>query len=59
MENGVLVELDATTHSSYSFFPSSRSKQDIQMKVYERHIANYKLKCDVDPEKSLKKLIEE
>ena len=53
------MELDATAHSSYSFFPSSRSKQEIKMKVYERHIANYKLKCDIDSEKTLDKLIKE
>ena len=56
-ENGVLKELDGTAHTSFSFFPSSNIKKEVKMKVYQRHITNYKLICDINPERSLEYFI--
>lgn len=53
LENGVLTRLDETEHTSYSFFPSSQIKQQVQMKFYQKPQPDYKLECDLDPIKSL------
>ena len=56
-ENGVLYRLDEHLHYTYSVYPGSKQvKSKIRMGFYEKPIYNYKLECDLDPERSLKTL---
>ena len=49
LENGVLMRLDDTMHTSYSFFPSSHIKKEVPLKFYQLPIQNYKLECENEP----------
>ena len=51
LENGVLTRLDDTMHTSYSFFPSSFIKKEVDMKFYQLPFPNFKLSCWALPEK--------
>ena len=48
LESGVLVGLDLEMHTSYSFFPSSHLKKDVDMKFYQKSMDNYKLSCEIE-----------
>ena len=49
-ENGVLDRLEKESRSyTYSFWPSSAEKQDIELKFFQKPIYNYKLECQGDP----------
>ena len=45
--------MDDTMHTSYSFFPSSKIKQNVPMKIFQRPQSNFALKCANSKERSL------
>ena len=45
LENGVLTRLDEAISSTYSFWPSSESKKQVKMNIYELPIDNLKPSC--------------
>ena len=43
IENGVLLRMDDTRSTSYSFWPSSEIKKDVHLKFFQRAQTNYAL----------------
>ena len=43
-------------HTSYSWFPSSHSKQEVPMKFWQRPNSNFKLECAEDPGRSIERI---
>ena len=55
-ENGILEWLESTRSYTYSLWPDSTIKTEIEMQFYQRPIYNYKLACEADPDTSFQAL---
>lgn len=53
-ENSVLSVLRESRSYTYSFFPDDESKKNVDMKVWQLPIANWKLECTADNGKDIK-----
>ena len=53
IENGVLLRMDDTRSTSYSFWPSSEIKKDVPLKFFQRSQTNYALRCAQSEEYNL------
>lgn len=49
--------LESVPDYTYSFFPDSLAKKNVTLNVYQRPMANYKLECENDPERTLDTLL--
>ena len=58
IENGVLLRMDDTRSTSYSFWPSSEIKKDVDLKFFQRTQTNYALRCAHSAEYNLTALKE-
>lgn len=53
-----MTRLDDTEHSSYSLWPGSFIKKEIDMKFYLRPMSDYKLSCELNPDRKLKTIFQ-
>ena len=52
-ENGVLDALNEHEHITYSYWPSTYAiKSKVKMNFYNQPTFNFKLECELNPEKS-------
>lgn len=58
-ENHVVSLLDEHLHTTYSYWPSLyEAKSSIKMSFFQKPIYNYRLKCELDPNKTMDTLLE-
>ena len=54
----MLEKLEKALHYTYSFWPSSEAiKKQVEMQFYQKPIYNYRLECELEPDKSLDTLL--
>ena len=54
------MRLEEHLHYTYSIFPSSEKvKSDVNLKFWQKPIYNYKLECELDPERSMENLLKQ
>ena len=57
-ENGILWPMQEYHMATYSFWPSLDIKKNIDLKVFQRHVTNFKLECANNPTKSMQELVD-